>query len=214
MRTPTRISNVFIKRGGHLTRPILVAALGAALVVAGSSAAQAQSRTNIDTAGDMVRFDDETEEPSPAPNQVRNDVLRTTMTHSATRISIRVKYAELQRVGEGQGLLVEMVTNEGVRRDLELFAGPGHWAGSTWMGRGRDGGDVRCAIWHSIDYATNTVAVGFPRRCASSPQWVKFRFLGYRAEETSFYLDDALRDGPFLGENPVQSHRVYRASSA
>ena len=212
MRTPTRISNVFIKRGGRSTRPLQVAALAAGLVLAGSSSAQAQTNTNLDTAGDMVRVDYETDKTSPAPNQVRNDVLRTTMTHNATRVSIRVKYAELQRVGEGHGLLVQMVTNEGVRRYLEVSARPGHWAGSTTMWRG-DEREVRCAIWHSIDYATNTVAVGFPRRCASSPRWVKFRVIGYRAEDTGFYLDDALRDEPFLSENPAQSHRVYRSSS-
>jgi len=125
MRTPTRISNVLIKRGGRLTRPLLVAALAAGLVLAGSSAAQAQSITDVDTAGDMVIFDWETEEIRPAPNQVRNDVLRTTLTHSATRISIRVKYAELQRVGYGLGQFVQMVTNEGMRRNLDVFVEQG-----------------------------------------------------------------------------------------
>ena len=133
MRTPTRISNVLIKRGGRLTRPLLVAALAAGLVVAGSSAAQAQSITDVDTAGDMVIFDWETEETRPAPNQVRNDVLRTTLTHSATRISIRVKYAELQRVGYGLGQSVQMVTNEGVRRNLDVIVEQGHWAGWVEM---------------------------------------------------------------------------------
>jgi hypothetical protein len=213
MRTPTRISNVLIKRGGRLTRPLLVAALAAGLVVAGSSAAQAQSITDVDTAGDMVRLDDETEEPSPAPNQVRNDVLRTTLTHSATRISIRVKYAELQRVGHGHGLWLEMATNEGVRRNLDVLAGSGEWSGSTEMTRGWDGGEVRCALRHSIDYTRNVIAVSFPRQCASSPRWVKFRVLGFRAGETGFYLDDAIRDEPFLiSERSVQSRRVYRAS--
>ena len=142
MRTPTRPSRIVIGRGGRLTRPLLVAALAAGLVVAGSSAAQAQSITDADAAGDMVRIDYETEEARPAPNQVRNDVLRTTLTHSATRISIRVKYAELRRLGDGHAQFVQMVTNEGVRRDLDLSAHPGNWAGRTNMWRGRDG--ARC----------------------------------------------------------------------
>ena len=212
MRTPTRISNVLIKRGGRLTRPLLVAALAAGLVLAGSSAAQAQSITDVDTAGDMVIFDWETEEIRPAPNQVRNDVLRTTLTHSATRISIRVKYAELQRVGYGLGQSVQMVTNEGVRRNLDVIVEQGHWAGWVEMARGRDGGAVRCAVRHSIDYTRNVIAVSFPRQCASSPRWVKFRVVGVRYGESGGYLDDALRDEPFLGENPAQSRRVYRAS--
>jgi hypothetical protein len=213
MRTPTRISNVLIKRGGRSTRPLLVAALAAGLVLAGSSAAQAQSITDVDTAGDMVIFDWETEEIRPAPNQVRNDVLRTTLTHSATRISIRVKYAELQRVGYGLGQHVQVVTNEGVRRNLDLFVEQGDWAGSVEMTRGRDESGVRCAIWHSIDYTRNVIAVSFPRQCASSPRWVKFRVVGFRYGETGFYLDDALRDEPSLSENYAQSRRVYRASS-
>ena len=213
MRTPTRISNAFIKRGGRLTRPLLVAALAAGLVVAGSSAAQAQSRTNVDTAGDMVRLDDESEEPSPAPNQVRNDILRTTLIHRATRISIRVKYAELRRIGHGHGLWLETITNEGVRRNLDVLASSGEWSGSAEMTRGRDGGQVRCALRHSIDYTRNVIAVSFPRQCASSPRWVKFRVLGFRVGETGYYIDDALRDGPWSGySRPAQSRRVYRAS--
>ena len=124
MRTPTRPSRIVIGRRGRLTRPLLVAALAAGLVVAGSSAAQAQSITDADTAGDMVKLDYETEGTRPAPNQVRNDVLRTTLTHSATRISIRVKYAELRRVGGGNAQFVQMVTNEGARRDLDVSAEP------------------------------------------------------------------------------------------
>ena len=77
MRTPTRISNVFIKRVDRMTRPLLVAALAAGLVVAGSSAARPRSITDTDTAGDMVIFDRETEEtPSgtePGPQRRTQD---------------------------------------------------------------------------------------------------------------------------------------------
>ena len=196
-----------------MTRPLLVAALAAGLVVAGSAAAQAQSITDVDTAGDIVLYDWEFDETRPAPHQVRNDVLRTTLTHSATRISIRVKYAELRRLDDLNGQYVQMVTNEGVRRNLNVSAEPGDWAGYADMTRGRDEGEVRCAIRHSIDYTRNVIAVSFPRRCASSPRWVKFRVVGFRYGNAGFYLDDALRDEPFLGENPAQSRRVYRASS-
>jgi hypothetical protein len=199
-----------------LTRPLLVAALAAGLVLAGSSAAQAQRITDTDTAGDMVGTNDENQDPHPTPNQVRNDVLRTTMNHRATRISIRVKYAEMRRVDDGHGQFVQMVTNEGVRRNLHISADPGHWAGRTEMWRGRDGGQVRCAIRHSMDYTANVIAVSFPRQCASSPRWVKFRVVGFRFVDDGDYYDDALRDAPFLeflGETSAQSRRVYRASS-
>ena len=89
----------------------------------------------------------------------------------------------------------------------------GHWAGWVEMSRGRDGGEVRCAVRHSIDYTRNVIALSFPRQCASSPRWVKFRVVGFRYGETGFYLDDALRDEPSLSENYAQSRRVYRGSS-
>ena len=86
MRTPTRTSRIVIGWGGRLTHPLLVAALAAGLVVAGSSAAQAQSITDADAAGDMARYGYENgEHPHPAPNQVRNDVLRTRVTHGANK---------------------------------------------------------------------------------------------------------------------------------
>jgi hypothetical protein len=216
MRTPARTSRIVVGRGGRFTRPLLIAALAAGLVVAGSSAARAQSITDIDTAGDMVGTNDEHQDPHATPNQVRNDVLRTTMTHGARRISIRVKYAEMRRLDDGHGQFVQMVTNAGIRRNLNISADSGHWAGSARISRGRDGGQVRCAIRHSIDYTANVIAVSFPRRCVGSPRWVKFRVVGFRFVGDGDYYDDAFRDAPFLGflgDTSAQSRRVYRAST-
>ncbi len=167
-------------------------------MVAGSSAAQAQSITDLDTAGDMVGTNDEHQDPHPTPNQVRNDVLRTTMTHGARRISIRVKYAEMRRLDDGHGQSVQMVTNEGIRRNLDISAD------SRRLGRAhpdvarRDGGQVRCAIRHRLNYTDNVIAVSFPRRCVGDPRWVKFRVVGFRFVGDGDYYDDALRDAPFL----------------
>jgi len=215
MRIPTRTSKIVVGRSGRLTRPLLVAALAAGLVVAGSSAAQAQSITDIDTAGDMVGTNDEHQDPHPTPNQVRNDVLRTTITHGARRIRIRVKYGEMRRLDDGHGQSVQMVTNEGIRRNLDISADSRRWAGRTQIWRGRDGGEVRCAIRHKLDYANNVIAVSFPRRCVGYPRWVKFRVVGFRFLRDGDYYDDALRDAPFLrflGDTSAQSRRVYRAS--
>ena len=137
------------------------------------------------------------------------------MTHGARRISIRVKDAELQRVGYGLGQSVQMVTsNEGVRRNLDVFVEQGDWAGSVGgCGEGGTEGEVRCAIRHSIDYTRERDRRQLPATvCCSSPRWVKFRVLGYRYGESGGYLDDALRDGRLsLSENYAQSRRVYRA---
>ena len=202
-----------IGRGGRLTRPLLVAALAAGLVVAGSSAAQAQSITDADAAGDMVKFDCETEGARSAPNQVRNDVLRTTLTHSATRISIRVKYAELRRRWPRPCAVRADGHQRGSSSGTLRVRGTGRLGRQRTCGEGGTRGQVRCAIRHSIDYTRNVVAVSFPRQCASSPRWVKFRVGAYRYGETVVYVDDALRDEPwFMHRPPAQSPRVYRAS--
>jgi hypothetical protein len=83
------------------------------------------------------------------------------------------------------------------------------------MSRERDGGQLRCAIRHKLNYTDNVIAVSFPRRCAGSPRWVKFRVVGFRFVGDSDYYDDAFRDAPllgFLGDTSAQSRRVYRAS--
>jgi hypothetical protein len=215
MRTPVRKSRTLIKCGGWLARPFLVAGLAAALVAAGSTAAQAQRLSDTDAAGDMVRYEYGTGESVPAPDHVRNDVLRTRLSHSARRVSVRVKYVEMQRVGEVNALYVQMVTNEGVRRWLDLSAGPSYWAGSTSLYRANEY-RVRCAVRHSMDYTRNVVVVSFPRRCASSPQWVRFRVVALMIEDDGFfYFDDALDDAPLLEDSAAaRSRRVYRASSS
>ena len=73
----------------------------------------------------------------------------------------------------------------------------------------RDGGELRtCAL------SRRTIAVSFPRWCArGGPRWVRFEVLGFRDGEGVTYLDDALRDEPFLSaetDTPAQSRRVYR----
>ena len=89
---------------------------------------------------------------------------------------MRVKYAELRRVGEGHSQYLQMVTNEGFRRGLDVV-GQIRATGlaARPFGEEGEGTDVRCAIRHSIDYARNVIAASFPRRCAGCPRWVKFR---------------------------------------
>ena len=192
------------------SRPIVAAGLAAALVATSSSAANAQVVEHPDAAGDVVAESYETGKVQPAPDHVRNDARATTLAHTATRVSVRIGYAEMQRVGHANGLFLVMVTNEGVRRGVEVVAGPGDWAGDAEMWRG-DERSVRCAIRVSMDYADNVTSVSFPRRCLSSPRWVRFRAVSWAFEGDSFYTDDALSDDPY--SEGIRSERIYRAAS-
>ena len=216
MRSTSKPRSRSMKRQHRrLSRPLAVAGLVAAFVAATTSTAQAQTISNTDTAGDMSSIDYETGAMTPAPGQTRNDVISTRMRHGAYRVSVRVEYAELQRVADSENLLqIEMVTNEGVRRSLTLEAMAGDWDGHTELTNGRER-LVRCAVRHSIDYTKNVMTVSFPRRCASRPAWVKFRVAAGGFGDSGLYIDDALRDRPMTDEdlNLGESRRVYRATA-
>ena len=189
---------------------LVAPALCAALVATAPSTAQAQTLADSDTTGDIVTFGSD-ESFVPVPGRVLNDVTATTITHSATRIGIRVEYVELRRVVD-HSLYVGMVTNEGARRHLSIDSYPGRSSAEVDLSDGR-ARHVRCAIRHAIDYDANVVTASFPRRCASSPRWVRFRVGAMTIDnDDNFYLDDALRDRPLNDQdsNWARSGRVYR----
>jgi hypothetical protein len=195
------------RRGSRLVAP----ALCAVLVATAPSAAQAQTLADGDTAGDIVTFGSD-ESFVPVPGRVVNDVTATTITHGATRIGIRVEYAELRRRVPFHSLYVGMVTDEGARRHLGIDSYAGRSAAEVDLSDGR-ARHVECAIRHAIDYDANVVTASFPRRCASSPRWMRFRVGAMTIDnDDNFYLDDALRDRPLNDQdsNYALSGRIYR----
>lgn len=185
--------------GRRSTRPLVVAALCAAAVAISPPSARAGTLTEPDAVGDMVTFD-ESDAVVPIPERSLNDVSSTRLTHRANRVAIRVDYVDLKRGGDVQGLFIPVVTNEGVRRYLEVVAYQRRWSGVTEMysGKWRDVGCDR--VRHSIDYEANTLKVSFPRTCVSNPRWVKFRVAAY-AQGDGFHVDDALDDDPLASQD-------------
>ena len=207
MSQPTESPRSTARRLSRLVAP----ALCAALVATTPSAAQAQTLADSDTTGDIVTFGSD-ESFVSVPGRVVNDVTATTITHSATRIGVRVEYVELRRRVVFHGLYVGMVTDEGARRHLGIDSYSGRSSAEVDLSNGR-GRHVRCAIRHSIDYDANVVTVSFPRRCASSPRWVRFRVGAMSSDRReNLYLDDALRDRPLNDQdrNFALSGRIYR----
>jgi hypothetical protein len=171
-------------------------ALAAGLTVATATSASAETLTVTDPRGDLRAYDVETGEPGTVGSVSNGDIVRSVLRHSETRISVRVKFAELRKIGEFRGDAIRVVTNEGVKRDVSTSAGPGMWSGESDMSR-PDGTLVDCAVAHRIDYDRNVVTVSFPRSCVSNPRWVR---LGVGAMWMSsktglYYLDDAQVDG-------------------
>lgn len=203
----TRMATTTSLRFGRCSARLLVsAALCAALVAATPATARAETVDDADATGDMATqslVDDEEEDTLvPAPERTLNDVSSTMLAHRTRRVAIRVDYVDLKKKagGEPQVLDIAMVTDEGVRRHLQLAAWSGHWSGETNMYDGNWRG-VKCSVRHSIDYKANVTKVSFPRRCASNPSWVRFRVGSYIEDAEVYFVDDALRDRPMTDED-------------
>jgi hypothetical protein len=185
-------------------------ALAAGLAVGTAGTAAAQTLTDVDQRGDVQSFTMESEEPAPAPTVANGDVVRTVFNHAERRVSVRVTYADLLRIGQFRSDSLRLVTNEGVRREVSVFAGPGMWRGQADMVR-PSGRPVDCDVAHKIDYDRNVVTVSFPRSCVSNPRWVR---LGMGAVwmdgESRAYADDAQIDGRINPENLKLSPRLRR----
>lgn len=212
----TRIGS-FASRGlGRRSASTLLAgALCVAVVAATPATAHAETLADADTVGDMAKLtytEEEGETLVPAPERRSNDVTRTRLTHGARRVGVRVNYVDLKRKpGEIQVLNIVMMTDEGVRRYLQVAARRRHWSGDSQM-YNRRWRPVECSVRHAIDYEANVIKVSFPRRCASTPRWVRFRIGSFVESEGGFFADDALRDRPLTVDdrNLKRSERVHR----
>jgi hypothetical protein len=179
-----------------LRRSIVTLALAAGLATGTAGTAAAADFTHFDKHRDVLKLDNTTNEvvgPGDAPAA---DVWRTTVRHNDNRIIAKIKLADLRRVGI-QADLVRVVTNEGIKRDVTVFATKGMWRGLASMSR-PNGQEVKCDITHKIDYAANTIVVSFPRSCVSNPRWIRVgvgAVWGRNMDDKYFYADDAQRVG-------------------
>lgn len=180
-----------------LRRSITTLALAAGLAVGTAGTAAAQGLSHADQRRDVLAFDNATNEPVGKGTAPAADVWRTSLRHNENRIVATIRFADLRRVGAVQASLVRVVTNEGVKRDVTVFAGKDMWRGQAVMTR-PNGNDVTCDIAHKIDYAADTVVVSFPRSCVSDPRWVRIAVgsvWSRNMDDKNFYADDAQRDG-------------------
>lgn len=179
-----------------LGRTISTLALAAGLSVATAGTAAAEELTVTDGRGDVQVLDMATDGWTPAPAVKNGDVSRAVLRHNDGRISVRVKFRDLARKGSMSGHVVRVVTDEGVKRDVNIFAGPNMWRGEAMMSR-PNGQEVACKVDHKIAYGTNVVTLSFPRACVSAPRWVRLGFgtMWMDGTGTHYYGDDAQIDG-------------------
>jgi len=194
-----------------LGRTALTLALAAGLTVTTAGTAAAEGLTVRDKRGDVQARDMETDEPVGKAGVANGDIVRTVMRHNDRRISVRIKYADLRKAGDGRGDVVRVVTNEGVRRDVQVFAAPGMWRGEAGMSR-PNGKPVDCDVTHKVDYGKNVTTLSFPRTCVSNPRWVRLGVgaMWMKFQAGVYYADDAQLDGRVRANTLELSKRLRR----
>lgn len=196
-----------------LGRTISTVAIAVGLTLGTAGTAAAQTFSVQDARGDVLAYDmaSDSDTGTPAPGVENGDVWRTVFRHNDRRISARIKFADLQRRGVMSGYIVRVVTNEKVRRDVIIYAGPQHWRGDSQMAR-PNGNPVECNIAHNINYDTNVLTLSFTRSCVSDPRWVRMgagSFWMNGAAQTA-YQDDAQLPGRVNDTTVKLSPRIRR----
>lgn len=204
----------------RLARATVTTVLAAGLSLGSAVAADAQNLTVRDARGDMVSLTESVDgatTQTPAPEVSNGDIVRSVFRHERRRISVRVKFADLERVDGLRMDVVQLVTNERLHRDVLVVAGPGMRRGDAQMSAPRR--DVRCrGLRWRIDYDLNVVRVSFPRSCVSNPRWIKVGMGSALVTELSnpdptsgaLYLDDAQRSGSVSEYRMRWSPRLHR----
>lgn len=194
-----------------LRRTVSALCLAAGLAVTTAGTATAQTLSVTDQAGDVYSFTMDSDTATAEPGVANGDIVRTVLRHNTGRISARVKLAELRRIGEVSGTFLRVLTNEGITRDVSIYAGPNMWRGQAEMSR-RNGNTVACDITHKIDYDRNLVTLSFPRSCVSNPRWVRIGLGASWANSgfQKFYLDDSQISGQVNPDRLRLSPRLRR----
>lgn len=179
----------------------LAAVAGAAVLGLSIAApAQAQKWSRVDARGDVTvstNCDASGCTDSVDPALAEPDVLRVVGTHAPRKVKVFATYADLT-AANGRLHILRVVTNEGVRRRVELGTEDGRVV-TKGLYADRTGRKVACAgLGHKVDYAANTVSLSIPRGCLSKPRWVRIGFgtlAEHVADATGSYADDAILSG-------------------
>jgi hypothetical protein len=200
-----------------LTRAAITLSITACVTAGLAPSAYAEKVVHVDATADVVSigWDEQTgaEATVPAPEQRNGDLLRTVVQHRLRRIILTASYAELRRVAPTTHF-VSLVTNESIRRHLEIVATAAHPQGRILFSS-RFGRTVTCSgLERHIDYLANTLRVVIPRSCLSAPRWVRAGFGTVRNLTTDLgmrtLVDDANLEGAVGSAHPTFGARVLR----
>jgi hypothetical protein len=195
----TRLDGTLIKRG-----------LSERVYADSSSSPSGRGETTVlvsDPRGDVESMGPEGEdfsrEATPAPQVKDGDILSTEVEHTATRLRIRVEFADMPRPSvNNYRLAAEVKTNAGVWGiDDDMEGSPVLLLGD---------GPVACDIDRSTDEAHRTSTLSIPRTClGEDPAWVQIAvsLVTWQANGDAT-VDDAHVTG--YDESTTFSRRVFK----
>lgn len=143
------------------------------------------------------------------PDRRNGDVTAVRVTHGPRKVVLELRFATLKATGSWHRHWFRLVTDEGVRRELAVTAGPGSWQGRARL-TGVDQTPEGCTLGSTITYGSGGSArVVVPRSCLSSPAWVRVAAGSVTASGSTTWADDARTTGK-LYDAPVFGPRVER----
>ncbi|MEV5001829.1 hypothetical protein [Nocardioides sp. LML1-1-1.1] len=195
----------------NIRRLVATLGLSSALVLSSAGIASAQRWVHADPSGDAVTFTDDETAPTVAPDQKQGDVVQTTISHTRTKVVIRVRMRAIPR---DDWMAFGVIRTPRASFDLiqMKLAGGRHFG----ISKGDSERDVRCAAKSSrIDRTALVFTVA--RSCLGNPRWIRAgvgiatfdgSFLEEDEDDLATYADDALRRS--IGEDIRLSPRLRR----
>jgi hypothetical protein len=195
----------------------LALAASATLAVTPEGAAAVEgprSRTVLHDATGDVRTYAPGDADAPAPSVTSYpaaDVTAAVVTHGHHALRIRLRFADLQKVGH-QAYRMDLRTPRALNETFyaAVVSGPGTRQGRHFLERGSS---VRCpGFEHQIDYETNVVIMRIPRRCLRRPRWVRVHLDNALWTGDGQLPDAAYEDNPHSDDANAYmfTRRLYR----
>lgn len=190
-------------------RVLLVPLLAVALALPATSAF-ADKLVKTDATGDVLKSDENGE--NPAPDQAQGDIVRTAIIHGPSNVTVKIAHRQLDKVGRiVTYIAVKSDKGRSAYRSITVVAAP-----TTYYGKVRvenaNGRKVTCRTTRSLDYAANITTLTIPRRCLGSPRWVRVA-VGVITTQNGFQavnVDDARGNGTLGDDDPFFSTKVFR----
>ncbi len=148
-----------------LRRP--VGALALTTVLAAAVPASAEVKRRADPRGDTWTYD--TDGPVKVGGHPEADLRRVVVEHSARKVVVTARFANLKKLGDGGGLQVDLSTADDTTYGASASAGPGAWKGESSVYSGEE---------------------------IEKPRWIKVRVFSFWSPSSDdFYFDDAYSKG-------------------